>query len=60
MSFHGNEANHTTGEAQMLHSRKITYQHPYDNNKSYNGLPLDNVNIFKNERLSVTRLLNNS
>lgn len=56
-SFPRNEMNRTVSGGPS-HSRRITNQHYYDNNKSYNGLPLDNVNIFHNERLSVTRVLN--
>lgn len=56
-SFPRNEMNRTVSGGPS-HSRRVTNQHYYDNNKSYNGLPLDNVNIFHNERLSVTRVLN--
>jgi len=59
ISFHTNEGNNTLADVSLPHSRKITYQHQYDTNKSYSGFPSDNPNVFRNERMSVTRLFNN-
>ena len=45
-----------TTDPAHFHSRKSTY----DNNKSYIGTSYDGANVFKNERMSVTRFLNNT
>lgn len=57
---HGHEAQPTPGDHAHFHSRKSTYMNAFDNNKSYVGTSYDNGNIFKHERMSVTRLLNNT
>lgn len=46
----------TQADPAHFHSRKSTY----DNNRSYIGTSYDNANIFKNERMSVTRVLDNT
>ena len=57
---HGQEGHGTSDQQGHFHSRKSTYANPYDNNKSYVGTSYDGGNIFKHERMSVTRLLNNT
>jgi len=61
ISFHGHELAHTSGDLPGFHSRKVTHHTQYDTtNKSYSGLPTDHMNIFKNDRMNGTRLLNNT
>lgn len=56
ISFNANEGQ-PAHEENNMQSRKSAYQ---DNNKSYIGNSYDGGNIFKQERMSVTRLLNNT
>ncbi len=60
ISFNHGHENPTPDQHGHFHSRKSTYVNNYDNNKSYVGTSYDNGNIFKHERMSVTRLLNNT
>lgn len=65
ISFNANEFSTNFRDGNTDHSRKGSYNNPQDNtkynvnnNKSYVGDLTDTSNVFKQERMSVTQLLN--